>query len=215
MYYIPIIGAISAGKSTFLNAFLGINILETGLTTTTKFVCLIKNSQNISFYHVIPKNEDNKISLIKEGNEIKSETQIKQKIEEINERLTKKQGTKDDIFYVLEIPIKNIDNSLLLESTYFMDVPGLDEEGSEYIQNIFSIINLDDILFEIIIFDSTNIGSDTILNILKKLKSKNVLKTKNNLFILNKIDQVTKGGENIETIFKKYFYETFEDEKKK
>ena len=214
MYYIPIIGAISAGKSTFLNAFLGINILETGLTTTTKFVCLIKNSQNISFYHVIPKNEDNKISLIKEGNEIKSETQIKQKIEEINERLTKKQGTKDDIFYVLEIPIKNIDNSLLLESTYFMDVPGLDEEGSEYIQNIFSIINLDDILFEIIIFDSTNIGSDTILNILKKLKSKNVLKTKNNLFILNKIDQVTKGGENIETIFKKYFYETFEDEKK-
>ena len=213
MYYIPIIGAISAGKSTFLNAFLGINILETGLTTTTKFVCLIKHSQNISFYHVIPKKE----SFIKEGNEIKSEPQIKQKIEEINEGLTKKKGTKEDIFYVLEIPVKNIDNYLLLENTYFMDIPGLDEEGSAYIDILFSVINFDDILFEIIVFDSTNIGSDNILNILKNLKNKKALKTKNNLFILNKIDQVTQGNgnEDIESVFKKYFYETFEDEKQK
>ena len=53
--YIPIIGEISAGKSTFLKSFLGIEVLQTGAVTTTKFVCLIKNSNKISFYHVIPK----------------------------------------------------------------------------------------------------------------------------------------------------------------
>ena len=90
IYYIPIIGAISAGKSTFLNGFLGINKLETGLSTTTKFVCLIKNSEYNLFYHVVPKKENDSISFIKEGNEIKDENEIKKKIEEINESLSKK-----------------------------------------------------------------------------------------------------------------------------
>ena len=51
--FIPIIGSISAGKSTFLKGFLGINELETGANVTTKFVCLIQNSPQTSFYHVI------------------------------------------------------------------------------------------------------------------------------------------------------------------
>ena len=44
MKFIPIIGTISAGKTTFLRAFLGIDVLQVGSVTTTKFVCLIKNS---------------------------------------------------------------------------------------------------------------------------------------------------------------------------
>ena len=77
--YIPIIGTISAGKSTFLKAFLGIDVLETGATTTTKFICLIKNSNQTSFYHVIP-NTNNGVSFNKEGNEIKNIKQIKKKL---------------------------------------------------------------------------------------------------------------------------------------
>ena len=46
--FIPIIGTISAGKSTFLQALLGTNVFETG-TTTTKFICLIKNSDKPNF----------------------------------------------------------------------------------------------------------------------------------------------------------------------
>ena len=49
---IPIIGTISSGKSTFLKALLGTNVLQVGSTTTTKFVCLIKNSEDIKFYKV-------------------------------------------------------------------------------------------------------------------------------------------------------------------
>ena len=108
-YYIPIIGTISAGKTTFLKAFLGTEVLETGVTTTTKFICLIKNSSITSFYHVIPKKE-NDVSFIKEGEEIKDIKQIKKKIEEVNKALSEKNGTKNDIFYMYETPIKNIKN---------------------------------------------------------------------------------------------------------
>lgn len=212
--FIPIIGAISAGKSTFLNGLLGINVLEAGLTTTTKFICLIKNSENTVFYHVIPKRENNSVIFIKDDEETKGEDQIKKRIEKINENLINKKGTKNDIFYILEIPIKNIENKMILENCYFMDIPGLNENDNEYIENIFSLITINDILFEIIIFDSTNISSDDTLSILKSLKNKNVMKNKDNIFILNKIDQCTKNGdENIINEFKKYFYETFEDEK--
>ena len=212
--YIPIIGTISAGKSTFLKAFLGIDVLETGATTTTKFICLIKNSNQTSFYHVIP-NTNNGVSFNKEGNEIKNIKQIKKKIEEINQNLSEKKGTQNEIFYMLETPIKNINNVPLLEKCIFMDIPGLNENDTNYIENIFSLINMNYILFEIMIFDSTSIGSDAILKIFQKLNDKGCLKKEDNLYILNKIDQITQGGEeNIIDIFKKYFYDNFEDEKK-
>ena len=213
-YFIPIIGTISAGKSTFLKALLGINVLQSGATTTTKFICLIKNNVDTKFYHVIPK-KDKTIYFEKEGEETKNEEGIKERIKKINEDLSNKKGTKDDIFYMLETPIKNIENLPLLEKCYFMDVPGLNENMSSYIEIVFSLITSEDIIFEIMVFDSTSIGSDNIINIFKDLESKKCLKKDNNIFILNKIDQCTKGGEmDIIDSFKQYFYETFEDEKK-
>ena len=211
-YFIPIIGAISSGKSTFLKGLLGIDILETGSTTTTKFVCLIKNSDKFLFYHVIPKKEEKIISFTKEGEISEGEEQIIAKMKEINHNLSqiKKNDSLNNIFYMLEAPIKNIDNEFILENSYFMDIPGLNENEKNYIDDIFSLINFNDILFEIIIFDSTNIGSDNIMNILLSLDKKKSLKKENNLLILNKIDLCKKKDEVIEN-FKDYFYKTFEE----
>ena len=215
MKFIPIVGTISAGKTAFLRAFLGIDVLQTGSVTTTKFVCLIKNSTQISFYHVIPKREKDLI-FVKDGEETKSEEQIKQRIIEINTNLKEKKGAINDIFYMLEFPIKNIDNIPLLENCYFMDIPGLNEKDTNYINDIFSLITINEILLEIVIFDSTCIGSDNILNIFTELEKKKCLCKKNNIFILNKIDLCTGDSEgDIVESFKKYFYETFEDEKDK
>ena len=75
--YIPIIGQMSAGKSNFLNAFLGLEVLETGTSTTTKFICLIKNSSSSSFYHVIPTNQNGNLYFNKEGDEIRNLEEIK------------------------------------------------------------------------------------------------------------------------------------------
>ena len=159
--FIPIIRTMSAGKSTFLKAFLGIDVLETGVTRTTKFVCLIKNSSQTSFYHVIPNNNQNDLVFVKDGNELRDKEQIAKKIKEINNTL--KSSSKNDFFYMLETPIKNIKNNQLLENCYFMDIPGLNENKTTYIEDIFSIIKLKDILFEIFVFDSNNIGSDKVL----------------------------------------------------
>ena len=212
--FVPIIGTISAGKSTFLQGLLGTNVLESGSTTTTKFVCLIQNSTQTKFYHVLPKKEKS-IEFIKEGSEIIGEANIKDKIKEVNKALSEKPGTKDEIFYKLEIPIKNIENTSLLEECYFMDIPGLNENESSYIEIIFSLLTLEDIKFEIMVFDSTSIGSDNILNIIKRLDKKKCLKKSGNLFILNRIDQITQNGEKeIIEGFKQYFYQNFEDDKK-
>ena len=79
---------------------------------------------------------------------------------------------------------------------------------------IFSLITLDDIKFEIMIFDSTSIGSDNVLNIINEINTKNCLKTTDNIFILNKIDQINKmTEEEIINEFKQYFYQNFEDDK--
>ena len=162
MKFIPIIGTISAGKTTFLRAFLGIDVLQVGSVTTTKFVCLIKNSSDTSFYHVIPK-KGKELYFEKEGGEVKGEEEIKKKIQDINTFLKEKKGTINDIFYMLEIPIKNIENVPLLENCYFMDIPGLNENETNYVEEIFSLITIEQILFEIVVFDSTSIGSDNIL----------------------------------------------------
>ena len=211
--YIPIIGTISSGKSTFLKALLGINVLETGVSTTTKFVCLIQNSIFTKFYHVIPKsNSIGKFERL--GEEIKGEANIRKKIEEINKDLDGKTITKDNVFYMLQIPIKYINNKKLLDNYIFLDIPGLNEFENNYIDIIFSYINLKDISFEIIIYDSTNISSDNTFDIIKNLANKKCLTKKDNLFILNKIDQV-KNKEDIIDNFRNNFYIHFEDEKNK
>ena len=61
------------------------------------------------------------------------------------------------------------------------------------------------------IFDATKIGQSN--EIFKKLEEKKCLKKEGNLYILNKIDRYTKGGNVIED-FQLAFYEEFEDEKK-
>lgn len=210
--FIPIIGTISAGKSTFLDGLLGIDSLQTGILTTTKFVCLIKNSQSLSFYHVIPK-RSNSLILEKEGPEIKDRNEINERIKQINKEFNEKKPTSNDIFFMLETPIKNIKNQALLDNCYFMDIPGLNEHGASYIDNIFSVILNDDILFEIIVFDALSIGQQNIIDIFQNLEKKKVLKKEGNIYILNKIDRCTKGTNMVE-VFQNFFYKEFEDEKK-
>jgi len=213
--YIPIIGGMSAGKSNFLNAFLGIDVLQTGSSTTTKFVCLIKNCNHTSFYHVIPEKKNGCLVFNKEGNETRNSEDIKKKIISINKELDKKVNkNKNDIFFCLETPIKNKQICELLGKYIFMDIPGLNEDKENYIEEIFSLISLDNIFFEIMIFNTEEgFGGVAMIDIIKQLKNKNCLKKKNNLYILNKIDKRS-NVENCIEEFKKFFYDHFQDNKK-
>ena len=118
---------------------------------------------------------------------------------------------------MFETPIKNIDNKELLKHCIFMDIPGLNEYESNYIDEIFSIINLKYILFEIFIFDSSSFQSDANLNIFKGLEEKKSLKKEGNLIILNKIDTLSLDGNNtVENVIQKFrdsFYQNYEKNK--
>ena len=96
-----------------------------------------------------------------------------------------------------------------------MDISGLNEDDVNYFEEIFSIITLDDIFFEIFIFTSEEgFGGKGMNEVIKKLKNKNCFKPMNNLYILNKIDKRT-NEEEVITNFKKFFYDFFQDEKQK
>lgn len=99
--FIPNIETISADKSTFLQGLLGTNVFETGSTTTTKFVCLIKNNNQTKFYYIIAKKENN-IEFIMDGDEIICEENIKNKIKEINQNLPNKPIKKMIYFICLK-----------------------------------------------------------------------------------------------------------------
>ncbi len=119
---IPIIGAISSGKSFFVDSLLGLNILKSESSITTKFVCIIQHHKNLKepkFYQInlIEKNLDENNMMIYEA-EIKGEiitgyNTIKEKIKEINRLQKEIPNDKikyEELFYVLEIEIKNIQN---------------------------------------------------------------------------------------------------------
>ena len=149
---IPIVGLISSGKSTFLQTLVKKDILETGVTTTTKFPCVIKDSKNFQFYHVkIDLNQDE--IFIKDGEAIFEIEEIKNKIKEIN----KCEDDINNLFYLLECPIYSISNKNFLEENYFMDVPGLNEAKNNYVNTIFERIK-NKINFYIFIFSVDDFG---------------------------------------------------------
>lgn len=222
---IPIIGAISSGKSFFVDSLLGLNILESDSNITTKFVCIIQHHKNLKeprFYQIelIEKDFDENKMMIYEGNIkgniINGYENIKQKIKEINRMhkdIENEEVKYEELFYVLEIEIKNIENEKLLDEYDFYDIPGLDEylgdekktgenlsqsekqkeENSlkrmKYIEGLFKYFK-SRIDFGVFVINAeshyANASKEVIINVANILKPK---KIRNYLIILNKIDR--------------------------
>ena len=222
---IPIIGAISSGKSFFVDSLLGLNILQSESSITTKFVCIIQHHKNLKepkFYQInlIEKNLDENNMMIYEA-EIKGEiitgyNTIKEKIKEINRVQKEIPSDKikyEELFYVLEIEIKNIKNEQLLNNYDFYDIPGLDEyipekintsniddktsepnkekskEKMKYIEGLFKYFK-SRIDFGVFVINAesayANASKEVISNIAITIKPK---KIRNYLIVLNKIDR--------------------------
>ena len=105
----PVIGMISSGKSSILNALFNTDILEVTPQITTKIVTIIRYNKNVKdkpiFYKLsLEKNENNDYKFYKEKtSKIIGKDKIKKKIKELNEELNQKQPEYEDIFYMLEI----------------------------------------------------------------------------------------------------------------
>jgi len=207
---IPTIGNVSVGKSYFLNSLFGIDFCQVKSQITTKFVLFIRHIDNLNepkLYQLFPVEAKNKSYDFIKGNIILGEKQIRDKIIEINNLCI---DDKEALFYMLEIEIKSIKNKEFLNKFDFMDVPGLNESGTDYINLYFKYIkNL--IKYCLIIFSSENYHSKDSIEVIKRIQKNIYVPIENFLLILNKIDKVQGKTEDAIHNFKKILlnYYTF------
>ena len=184
----PTIGNISVGKSFFLNSMFGIDYCQTKSDITTKFILFIRHIDNLNeprLYKLEPNKKNNSYEFFYNCKEIfTGEENIKNKINQINDE---NKNNKDPIFYMLEIEIKSIENKEFLNKFDFLDVPGLNESGEDYIDLYFEYIK-DMIKYCLIIFSADKYNSVDSMEVIKNLKKNLYVPIENFLIILNKID---------------------------
>ena len=184
----PTIGNISVGKSFFLNSMFGIDFCQVKSEITTKFILFIRHIDNLKeprLYKLETFKKDNSYEFFYNSEEIiTGEENIKNKINQIN---NKNKNNKKPLFYMLEIEIKSIENKEFLNKVDFLDVPGLNESGEDYINLYFDYIK-DMIKYCLIIFSVENYNSKYSMEVIKKLKKNLYVPIENFLIILNKID---------------------------
>ena len=201
----PTIGNISVGKSYFLNSLLGFDICQVKNEITTKFILFIRHIEDLKepkLYNIKPvENSNGSYDFIKNNEIFIGEKEIKEKIKEINNT---NENNEKAIFYMVEVKIESIQNKTFLNNVDFLDVPGLNESGIDYINLYFKYIK-DMVKYCLIIFSTENYNSTDSLKVIKKVKNNINVPIKNFLLVLNKIDKI--DGTIDETIhdFKKVF----------
>ena len=184
-FFIPIIGIINSGKSTFMNNFLNLkNILQIGDKTTTRFICIIRHDKKAEIpelYNVkIEKRNNNEYNFKEKGENLlkNAHSDLANKIKTLNEDIKQnessdKYSTNPEKYFLIiktKIPIFQGEYEKYGDLIDFLDMPGLDEiknNGSnifdDFIQVIFS-----NILFLLFIFDIQSFEEDNTKNIIIK-----------------------------------------------
>lgn len=186
----PTIGNISVGKSYFLNSLLGFDLCQVKNEISTKFILFIRHIEDLKepkLYNIKPiENKNDSYDFIKDNEIFKGEKEIKEKIKEIN---NSNENNEKAIFYMLEVKIESIQNKTFLNNVDFLDVPGLNESGIDYINLYFKYIK-DMIKYCLIIFSTENYNSTDSLKVIKNVKNNINVPIKNFLLVLNKIDKI-------------------------
>ena len=106
---------------------------------------------------------------------------------------------------MLEIEIKSIENKNFLNKVDFLDIPGLNESGIDYISLYFKFLK-DLIKYCLFIFSVEKYNSKDSINVIKKVKDNINVPIENFLLILNKIDLIKNAKiEGVMHDFKKVF----------
>ena len=235
-FFIPIIGVINSGKSTFMNNFLNLkNFLQMGDETTTRFICIIRHDKNAEIpevYNVeIQKRNEYGYNFKEKGENLLKFGQnnnISKKIENINDDIRKNENTEkyitnpENYFLIIKtkIPIFEGEFEEYGNLIDFLDIPGLDEiknNGNNIFDNFIQII-FSNILLPLFIFDIKSFEEDSSKNILIKYFDyyfsimnnfnfkKNML-FNDGIFLLNKIDLLNEDIKDIISKFEKNYSE--------
>ena len=132
----PIIGVISAGKTSILKVFFDNDFLEANSGVGTKFIKIIRYNpevgKNPRFYHLKLKNLGNgdyEYYKDQKFKEVIGKENIKEKNKQLNEEFKKKRKTSyEQLFYMIEVGEVNfIKDKEYLKNYDFVDIPGLNE----------------------------------------------------------------------------------------
>ena len=203
-FFIPIIGTISSGKSTFMNYLLQLNnILEIGEQITTQFICIIRHDEKNEIpelYEVsIVKRDHEAFNFNQKGNNLLSGQNnpneiLKEKIKRRNYEICQAKKNDDersekyvdpeDYFLIIKakIPLFEGEFKDYGELIDFLDIPGLDDNGDTNFNNFIKII-FKNILFPIFIADLKTYMNDAPKDLIKNFIEYYFEKTKSNYII--------------------------------
>jgi len=206
----PIIGNDLVDKSYFLNSLFGLDFCQVKRQKNANFILFIRHVDNLNepkLYQLFPVETKNNTYDFKKENIILERKQITDKIIEINNFSI---DNKEPLFYMLEIEIKSIKNKEFLNKFDFVDIPGLNESGSDNINLYFKYIK-NMIKYCLIIFNAENYDSKESREVINIIKKYIYAPIENFLFILNRIDKVNGKAEDTIYNFKKMLlnYYTF------
>ena len=129
----PVIGMISSGKSSILNALFNMDYLEARTDTTTKIVTIIRynpkaTKPKLFGLELINDGNDNYTFYKNNEPEAIGKEDIKEKVVKLNKDLQQKDKPEyEKIFHMLEIGEVNFIQKEFLESNDLADVPGVSE----------------------------------------------------------------------------------------
>lgn len=158
---VAIVGQFSSGKSTFLNALLGINILPTGITPVTSKVNYIRYGTNFSIKVRFLDGRDE----FHDTNTLKKFTDQREDVEDIK-------------FLTLYAPLE------LLKDVVFVDTPGLNSQSMADTNETTKVLNEVDGIIWLSLID--NAGKQSEAEILEQFLQKHKNKS---LCVLNQKDK--------------------------
>ena len=190
-FAIPVIGAVSVGKSTLLNYLLDLkNFLEIGNDITTRFLCIIRH--NINYKNPVISNVTiEKRDFLKYN--FKKDTILNENeygyeyIKKYNNFFSLKENKRlkiENKYFLLievDIPFFHGEFEKYADLIEFIDIPGLNERDSEnledsniYFSEIIPFIQ-PNYLFSIFLFDINNFQGTDAKEILKNFSDINYL----------------------------------------
>ena len=210
-FSIPIIGAISSGKSTFLNFLLGFDYLEYSHDITTRCVAIIRHKpvDIPKLYTVsIKERRDGYFNFEKKE---KIEGNPKEIISQRNKLILNSKGNpnREDFFVLVEARTQLFlgENEKFSNLFEFLDIPGLDEgnnNSSDFRHSKFFKENIlpkliKNTQFSLLLFNAEKYLSKKNIEIFNEYFQK-YFQTKfiNSFFILNKIDLLKDKEKEIE-----------------
>jgi hypothetical protein len=196
-FNISIIGTMSSGKSTFLNAIFGKNLLPSGMRRETAFLMKVKDNDNLNEFKLKTFDKDNNL--------INQQEATLDAIRKINNARRENQS-KHICSIEIEGRIKSIDSDVI--NAVFIDTPGGNAANIDLSEEFLDEQIMDDVIYDeyngiiMYVLNSDNALTHDSDKIIKKIA--NVLEQKSEgsmsldrvFFVINKADAYSNSEGN-------------------